>query len=217
MDPIIENEYELDYLAYMQLYDQYANLVRKPRSQATMPGKIDHNGPPLDFSFLTLQDCVSLRKERPRPGGKRKPIEKDEDEEDTKKNDLNGLAGDEKAEGADQKDKKENLTVKNSSVPQVQTILANYSVTLNAAKNGAIGGRKQEEGGEEASRKKEVILHVNALLLNNNCLRDLNQLNETLCNYVLYEPYRLQWINLSYNYLVKIDKEILNFQALKTL
>jgi len=44
---------------------------------------------------------VSLRKERPRPGGKRKPIEKDDDEEDTKKNDLNGLPGDDKAEGGD--------------------------------------------------------------------------------------------------------------------
>ena len=83
MDPIIENEYELDYLAYQQLYDQFAKIQRKPRTQATMPGKIDHNGPPLDFSFLNLQDVVSLRKERPRPGGKRKPIEKEEDEEDT--------------------------------------------------------------------------------------------------------------------------------------
>ena len=54
MDPIIENEYELDYLAYQQIYDQYANLERKPRTQATMAGKIDHNGPPLDFSFLKL-------------------------------------------------------------------------------------------------------------------------------------------------------------------
>ena len=72
-----------------------------------MPGKIDHNGPPLDFSFLNLQDVASLRKERPRPGGKRKPIEKDDDEEDTKKNDLNGLQGDEKQEGAELKDKKE--------------------------------------------------------------------------------------------------------------
>lgn len=71
-------------------------IQRKPRVQATIPGKIDHNGPPLDFSFLNLQDVASLRKERPRPGGKRKPIEKDDDEEDTKKNDLNGLQGDDK-------------------------------------------------------------------------------------------------------------------------
>ena len=82
---------------------------------------------------------------------------------------------------------------------------------------GGMGGRKQEEGGEEASRKKEVVLHVNALLLNNNCLRDLNGFYSTLCDYVLYEPDRLQWLNLSYNYLVKIDKEILKFQGIKSL
>ena len=69
--------------------------------------------------------------------------------------------------------------------------MANYSVSLNSAKNGVMGGRKQEEGGEEASRKKEVVLHVNALLLNNNCLRDLKDMHSTLSEYVLYEPDRL--------------------------
>lgn len=83
------------------------------------------------------------------------------------------------------------MIIKNQSVPQVTTILANYSVSLNSAKNGVMGGRKQEEGGEEASRKKEVILHVNALLLNNNCLRDLKDMYSTLTDYVLYEPDRL--------------------------
>ena len=80
-----------------------------------------------------------------------------------------------------------------------------------------MGGRKQEEGGEEASRKKEIVLHVNALLLNNNQLRDLNNLYSTLNDYVLYDMDRLQWLNLSYNYLVKIDKEITKFHYLKTL
>lgn len=118
MDPIIKQEFELDFLAYEQLYRQYAMIQRKPRSQATMTGKIDHNGPPLDFSFLNLQDVASLRKETERPHmGKRKPIEKDDDEEDTKKNDLNGLQGDEKAAGQDTKDKKENLVIKNQSIP----------------------------------------------------------------------------------------------------
>ena len=101
MDPIIKQEFELDFLAYEQLYRQFAMIQRKPRMQATIPGKIDHNGPPLDFSFLNLQDVASLRKERPRPGGKRKPIEKDDDEEDTKKNDMNGLPDGDKAEGGD--------------------------------------------------------------------------------------------------------------------
>ena len=62
-----------------------------------------------------------------------------------------------------------------------------------------------------------MVLHVNALLLNNNCLRDLKDMHDTLTEYVLWEPDRLQWINLSYNHLVKIDEEILKFQNLKTL
>lgn len=82
---------------------------------------------------------------------------------------------------------------------------------MNAAKNGVMGGRKQEEGSEETSRKKEIALHVNALLLNNNYLRDLKDLHSTLVDYVLWEPDRLQWLNLSYNYLIKIDPEILKF------
>ena len=40
---------------------------------------------------------------------------------------------------------------------------------------------------------------------------------DTLSQYVLYEPDRLQWLNLSYNYLVKIDPEILKFTQLKSL
>ena len=42
-------------------------------------------------------------------------------------------------------------------------------------------------------------------------------MHDTLTEYVLWEPDRLQWINLSYNHLVKIDEEILKFQNLKTL
>ena len=58
-------------------------MVRKPRLQATEPGRIVHEGEPLDFSFLKLQDITSLRRERPR-GGKRIAIEKEEEEEEKK-------------------------------------------------------------------------------------------------------------------------------------
>jgi len=53
--------------------------------------------------------------------------------------------------------------------------------------------------------------------LNNNYLRDLKDFHVTLTRDVLEEPDRLQWINLSYNYLEKIDKELLNFPQLKSL
>ena len=80
-----------------------------------------------------------------------------------------------------------------------------------------LGGRKQDDGKEEAQRKKEVTYHVNSLMLNNNQIREITYLYDTLKNYVLYDVDKLQWLNLSYNYLTKIQDEILNFVNLKTL
>jgi len=59
---------------------------------------------------------------------------------------------------------------------------------------------------------------VDSLLLNNNEIRDITGLAVTL-TYVLPHstPSKLLWLNLSYNYLVKIDNEILNFPLLKSL
>lgn len=204
---------EQDYFIYYQAYDEMRTQRRKLRPQATMPGKIDHFGKPLDFSFLKLQDVQALRKERPR-GGKRKPIEKDEEEEDGKKGDA--AAADDKGEDKP-KEAKETLVVRNTAVPQVNNIIANFSVSLQATKNGLMGAKRAEDGTEESKRKKEINFTVNALLLNNNEVRELSGLFDTLSNWVLYEPLKLQWLNLSYNYLTKIDAELLNFPALKTL
>jgi len=79
------------------------------------------------------------------------------------------------------------------------------------------GGRKPEDGKEETQRKKHVVYHVNSLLLNNNEIRDIKGLYPVLKEYVLFEPDRLQWLNLSYNYLVKIDADILDLRTLAPL
>ena len=92
-----------------------------------MAGKIVHEGDPLDFSFLKLQDVTALRKERPR-GGKRIAIEKDEEEEDAKKDQV--AAVDEKAEGGDAKEGKQITIIRNTAVPQVMQLLANCSISL---------------------------------------------------------------------------------------
>jgi hypothetical protein len=47
---------------------------------------------------LKLQDVLSLRKKRPR-AGKRKPIEKDEDEDDVKKDQAGAVMNGEDADG----------------------------------------------------------------------------------------------------------------------
>lgn len=182
---------EADYIAYIELYEEALKNKKKPRPQATMPGKIEHSGKPLDFSFLKIMEVGSLRKERPR-AGRRKPIEKDEDEEDAKKNEVaNGLNGDDKVDGEKAKDSKETTVIRNAQAPAVNSILANYSVSLHAAKNGMMGSKRPEDGKEEAKRKKEINYTVNSLLLNNNEIRELTGLKHVLSEYVLYEPDRL--------------------------
>lgn len=116
MDPIIQQQFDNDFIAYEQIYAENKNIIRKPRPEATKPGKIEHSGKPLDFSFLNLTDVENLKKERAR-GGKRKPILKDDDEEDQKKDNAHNALADEKMEGGDAKEKKESMVVKSTAVP----------------------------------------------------------------------------------------------------
>ena len=70
-------------------------------------------------------------------------------------------------------------------------ILAQHSISLTATKNGLMGSRKPEDGKEETQRKKEVEYHVNAVLLNNNEVRDLKGLYDTLKDWVLFDIEKL--------------------------
>jgi hypothetical protein len=99
MDTLEQKFEHQDYLLYFQSYDEAKTVKRKPRNQATEAGDIQHTGQPLDFSFLKLQDVQALKKERPR-AGVRKPIEKEEDEEDSKK-EQSGPAVEEKLDDKD--------------------------------------------------------------------------------------------------------------------
>jgi len=55
-----------------------------------------------------------------------------------------------------------------------------------------------------------VIVQCNSLFLNNNELRSINNLSSILQS-VMYAPHKLQWLDLSYNYLTKINDEIPKF------
>ena len=211
--------YDQDYYLYQEEYDQARVVPRKPRTMATAPGAIEHNAPPLDFSFLGLKDVITLRKERPR-AGTRKEIEKDEDEEDAKKEQLNpALANAADAEKGQEQKEQGVVITKASNLPQINSLLANHNVSLQTTNKNVPGGAmKMEQGSEEDKRKKKIDYVVNTILLNNNMIRELAGFSETL-TYVLPhgDPTKLRWLNLSYNYLVKIDIDILNFPCLKTL
>ena len=79
------------------MYIEARTMRRKPQLDATVAGPCNHEGEPLDFSFLKLSDVKSLEKERPR-GGKRIAIEKEDDEEEAKK-EAAAANADEKADG----------------------------------------------------------------------------------------------------------------------
>jgi len=65
-----------------------------------------------------------------------------------------------------------------------------------------MGGRKQEDGKEEAARKKKIDFVVDSLLLNTNQIRDIKGLASVLTFVLPHgDPSKLLWLNLSYNYL----------------
>jgi hypothetical protein len=79
-----------------------------------------------------------------------------------------------------------------------------------------LGGRKIEDTKVEAQRKKKVISVCAGLFLNNNEIRSVLGLRDILTS-VMYHPSRLEWLDLSYNYLETIEPEILQFPCLKNL
>lgn len=52
--------------------------------------------------------------------------------------------------------------------------------------------------------------------MNNNEIRTVKGLRSIL-DFVMWNPAKLEWLDLSYNYLDKIEPEIMNFPNLKTL
>ena len=78
-----------------------------------------------------------------------------------------------------------------------------------------MGVRKAEDTKIEAKKKKRVVVICTSLLLNNNQLRSLENMRSIL-DFVMFNPSRLEWLNLSYNYLQSIDEEILKFENLKS-
>ena len=53
----------MDYDLYEEAYEMGKTMIRKPPLDATTAGKIKHNALPIDFSFMHIQDVISLKKE----------------------------------------------------------------------------------------------------------------------------------------------------------
>ena len=67
-------------------------------------------------------------------------------------------------------------------------------------------GRKNDDANKiEAKRKKMVKVECTSLFLNNNEIRTVVNLRSTLDFVMLCNPSNLEWLDLSYNYLDKIE------------
>lgn len=105
--------------------------------------------------------------------------------------------------------------IKQNMTQQINNLLANNNISLQANKNQLLG-RKNEDTKVEAKRKKIVNVFCTSIFLNNNEVRTIFGLRSVLDS-VMWEPSKLEWLDLSYNYLERIEMEVLEFPNLKTL
>lgn len=193
----------------------------------------------LDFSFCDLTDVVSLKKKEPRAGKRKQIIDSDNEEE--KKQDPNKSPAKVEDLKVDEEKEKENkgdyagegqkkTTVKTSHhTPAVNSVLQTNNISLinNTDRGGprignmdmiplGASGKAGEETKNEGTRKKVVKKVCRTLLLNNNEIRTIDRLLPTL-EMVMNFPSKLKWLDLSFNYLTKIEEDILSFPELKTL
>ena len=84
----------------------------------------------------------------------------------------------------------------------IHDLLSKNFTNLDNAK-GVMGGRKAEgDSKEEDKKQKQIDYQVSHILINNNEIRNIRGLSETL-TFVLprSDPQNLLWLNLSYNFL----------------
>lgn len=105
--------------------------------------------------------------------------------------------------------------IKAHPAQQINSLLTNNNISLQANKNQLLG-RKNEDTKIEAKRKKIVSVYCTSIFLNNNEIRSVLGLRSVLDS-VMWDPSRLEWLDISYNYLERIEMEILEFPNLKTL
>lgn len=124
------------------------------------------------------------------------------------------MADTDKVEEETKKEQKE-IVIRAPQSMQITKIITEHNIQLN--NKNQMGGRKTEEQKAETSKKMVVNKVTQALFLQNNQLRTIDTLYDTLKD-VMYQPDRLVWLDLSYNYLTHIEDELPNhFRNLKTL
>jgi len=179
--------------------------------QLASPSDADGRGaiaaPPLDYSWKELKTCIEIDTEEPR-GGKRRPHTLAERE-------AAAAVAAAASGGAEE-------SAANSSPAATVDATSAEALEGNEASAAAAGSglaavmqlRTVEKLPSTSHRVRKVIT---ALKLNNNSLASLQDLPPAL-ELVMEEPLRnLQWIDLSWNGLTKIEDSLLCYKQLKAL
>jgi len=71
-------------------------------------------------------------------------------------------------------------------------------------------GRKTEDSKVETQKKQKIATQTQMVFLQNNEFRELTGLKSMLTD-IMYDVSNILWLDLSYNYLVTIEDELMNF------
>jgi len=178
--------------------------------QLATPSDADGRGfiaaPPLDYSWKELKTCIEIDTEEPR-GGRRRPHTVAEREAAASAAATGGA--EEPAASSAPAAPGEATTVAGPEGNEASAAAAGSGLAA------AMQLRASEKLTPMTPRRLRKV--TTALKLNNNSLESLQDLPPAL-KLVMEEPFRnLQWIDLSWNGLTKIEESLLGFRQLKAL
>lgn len=169
-------------------------------------------GPPLDFSFKELKNCVEIENEEPR-GVAGRPVKKNPH--------LGSSASSAQAAPAATAEEEGQDTGDQTGSAQAAAGQAGAKGRQGAAASGAAGtGGVVAPGAKAAAAPVRALViqqHTVAVKLNNNQIESLSDLPQALES-VMYDPVgRLQWLDLSFNLLSSVEASLLRYPGLKAL
>lgn len=173
------------------------------------------SAPPLDFSFKELKTCSEMETEEPRNGGKRRPPQT----QDAGAAGSQGEGGDVADSGGAASPQVPGMGATSDSGPKAATPQGTTqyisSGLLNNSGKTAASTQLRPTGGP--SNKRVIRKKTIAVNLSNNFIESLTDLPVAL-DFVMDNPLQnLQWIDVSFNQLRRIDPTLLQFQQLKAL
>mmetsp|Transcript_9191 Transcript_9191/g.9146 ORF Transcript_9191/g.9146 Transcript_9191/m.9146 type:complete len:302 (+) Transcript_9191:19-924(+) len=194
----------------------------KGKRKTVIVGEVVRDGKPLDFSFKNIRNISDIITMEPR-SGERLPILHEEPIEEKKeisqhllpspRHEAPRVGENEEMEEEIPKQTKQAEPFKPPQPPAIQKILAEHT-TSKAAANSHHG--HADEHTSAIVKKKKVKNMTTSLVLSYNIIPDLTGLIDIITK-VMKNPLSLKWIDLSYNHLTTISKELCELPQLMSL